>query len=518
MKKWIGFAFVVLVLLGVSACSKNAREMSTYDEKILVSEQPGSKGEESTSVNTDTTNMGSENAVDESNEIDQTETMIETLQNIETMAPLEEEPAYEIKSIDSFYNGYARIVTSTGYGYMNTKGEVVIEPIYDSASLIFDDLALVSLNGTKQMINRDGKAVYTASGKETAIGEFSNGYFWTETQKKTIGGNIPTMTYYDKNGEVAFELENVAHAYYNVALKNGAIKEVSMSGFNEYGYAVVAIPTTQSRTVFNLYFRDDYVQQIIDTSGKIKKWSDNYSIDEMYGAYALMYTPDEGFSHVRLNYHEMGVGYSFEGKWIPSKMYPISDARVDYLGNDCYAEYTSGYVYTRGYLGSVDYNVRTYKYFYWGRTRYNLSNIDEFEGASVKAIKILEANTTTLVIGMRLQSKDGVEFSTIVDIANEEITLQPTTEIELFFDQNSEKLVLENLSSDRQNRSHTDLYVAKDKTNGKYGYIDKNGEWIISPRYNTAGVFCENNGVIVAVVDNNTIIDCEGNVVYQIEK
>ena len=96
-------------------------------------------------------------------------------------------PAYTITSIAPVHNGLARFKTSEGkYGYMDINGNVVIEPIYESAPQSFDTLALVTKDGKQHFINRNGKIVYSETGNEVDILTFSNGLFGVETKKSTI--------------------------------------------------------------------------------------------------------------------------------------------------------------------------------------------------------------------------------------------------------------------------------------------------------------------------------------------
>lgn len=122
----------------------------------------------------------------------------------------DEEPVdpIEVFSIGVYSNGLARISTSTGYGYINTSGDVVIEPIYSAAEELADELIFVTLDGKQHFIDKSGNIVFTATGNEEKIGPYSNGYFCVVTKRLTIDGNIYALCYYDVNGDVSFELKN----------------------------------------------------------------------------------------------------------------------------------------------------------------------------------------------------------------------------------------------------------------------------------------------------------------------
>ncbi|MBR2431543.1 MAG: WG repeat-containing protein, partial [Clostridia bacterium] len=128
---------------------------------------------------------------------------------------------YKVESIGTFSEGLAVITTDKGYGYMNTRGEVVIapkysyacdfkdgwarvtdnsgkngyidksgnyviEPKYDYVSDTFDKIAQVQIDGVDKYINRNGDILYTVTGQESGRGAISNGYFWVETKEETL--------------------------------------------------------------------------------------------------------------------------------------------------------------------------------------------------------------------------------------------------------------------------------------------------------------------------------------------
>ena len=168
-------------------------------------------------------------------------------------------PIYEEAS--PFFNGLARVKSNGKYGYIGKTGEIVLPCIYDSADEKFDVLSMVSItsNGKTSLhyINVNGDYVYTATGDEKKIGDYQNGFFWVETEKITISGNAPTLTYYNEQGEVAFAIPN--------ARNSG-----NLSHFNEHGYAFVITRTDGEIPESS----DDYFAQrlMIDQSGQFVDW------------------------------------------------------------------------------------------------------------------------------------------------------------------------------------------------------------------------------------------------------
>ena len=58
------------------------------------------------------------------------------------------------------------------------------------------------------------------------------------------------------------------------------------------------------------------------------------------------------------------------------------------------------------------------------------------------------------------------------------------------------------------------LCKAKDTETDLFGFIDLNGNWVIEPQYKNVTDFSEYNGEAYAVVDETTIINSKGKVVF----
>ena len=58
--------------------------------------------------------------------------------------------------------------------------------------------------------------------------------------------------------------------------------------------------------------------------------------------------------------------------------------------------------------------------------------------------------------------------------------------------------------------------VTKDEKTGLYGYIDKNGNWVIQPTYRSVSDF-SGGADGVAIVDNKAIINSKGEVVFSLK-
>ena len=390
---------------------------------------------------------------------------------------------YEIKSIGAYHDGLAVISTTNGYGYIDTKGNVVIEPVYESAD-DFNTLALVKLNGKKQYINKKGETVYTATGKETKIGEFCNGFFWIESKEEAISGTVYSLTYYDEFGNIAFTCQNTQELYRNVPIYNmGADVKKSMSSFNEYGYA----PTEHGFV--------DRKGRYVEFSGLGKKFNitnvqNNYVlVDDIY----LYYIDFETLTATYLTYFSMPPRY---------------ELTIDYLGNGYYAEYYRGTKKTYIDISTTYQNaILSFEY------------IDELGGASVRAVNYYADHSGEDFITLYLESSSGVFFSTIIDMDGD-IILSPTKNISLG------KLIYKgNGVIEQYNEKVYQCYsfssgvcIAQDSQSGLYGYINTDGDWVIEAQFQNVTDFYGEGDNAVAVVNKNTVINRNGDIIFTIEK
>lgn len=89
------------------------------------------------------------------------------------------------------------------FGYIDTKGRVVIEPTYECSPYdIFpafesDYIRYSDMDNKDYLINKKGEIIYqTGVNGVTRIGNISEGYFWVETEKEDLSGSVYTVTYY----------------------------------------------------------------------------------------------------------------------------------------------------------------------------------------------------------------------------------------------------------------------------------------------------------------------------------
>ena len=397
----------------------------------------------------------------------------------------DETPTYEMYSIGAFSEGLAPISTNAGYGYIDMNGQIVIAPSYEEASE-FDTLALVRYQDTLQYINRNGETVYVHNGTKENLGECKNGFFWATTIEETLSGNIPTITYYDQNGQIAFSIEGASEAIQQIPdhnLNGWNIVDISMSSFNEYGYAIVKI---------------NGKNKFIDTTGQIVS-IDSFGIDN--SDYSVKKQQDQlvviSGSAYFLDYTNQLSVYLGRDSYYAYQL-PVSPLCQNY-----YATYYRS-TYSKQYTAIH----------YCGEILLDFNSISELGGATIKAVSISEVNHELYLI-LYAVSADGIFFSIISDMAGNFITT-PTKQYALGHKTLSLKDGAYCYEDFEAYAFHGDLCIARDTETGLYGYIDIQGNWVIPPQYNEATDFHVYGDNAVAVVNNNTIINRNGDVIFTI--
>ncbi len=422
-----------------------------------------------------------------------------------------EELEYEISSIGKFNDGLAVITTNIGYGYINPKGEVVIQPIFDSAcdfqngiacveksslygyintrgeyifepqftsaSIYFNKIAKVEKNGSTQYINTQGTVLYSINGKEVEIGEIKNGSFWVETVEELISGNVHTITYYKHDG-TKVSISNAEHVHYRYNYGSTTREGHEITSLNEFGYALVKRGNVQS-----LIKVGDNVEIVIDRlpTNNVNGNRDNY-----------YYDLDAKESY----YIDYSTGEKAEGQE------DFHDTIWRNLGNNYYFVDTKRSEYNYEYvLLHKDKVVLTF------------GEIEEFANATPLGVSRCEFNGKNY-FAVVLESQSYVKFTALMD-ENGNILISPTKEY-IFV---SEKEEYEH----GYNIIYTmtpivdGIFRVKSVETCLYGYVDLSGNWIIEPKYTSACDFYGEGNDAVAVVNENTIINRKGETVFSAE-
>lgn len=107
----------------------------------------------------------------------------------ETVFTLEKYKDKNIIAATSFYEDKAVIVTEDKkYGYINKKGEVIIPPIYDYASLFYNNCAFVSKDGEKMFIDDKKRILVKFEDKQMPLSLPSEGLFpYNDKEQESYG-------------------------------------------------------------------------------------------------------------------------------------------------------------------------------------------------------------------------------------------------------------------------------------------------------------------------------------------
>lgn len=107
----------------------------------------------------------------------------------ETVFTLEKYKDKNIIAATSFYEDKAVIVTEDKkYGYINKKGEVIIPPIYDYASLFYNNCAFVSKDGEKMFIDDKKRILVKFENKQMPLSLPSEGLFpYNDKEQESYG-------------------------------------------------------------------------------------------------------------------------------------------------------------------------------------------------------------------------------------------------------------------------------------------------------------------------------------------
>ncbi len=130
----------------------------------------------------------------------------------------------EQASYSPFSEGLARFHDGKAFGYINTKGETIIQPMYENATHFHEGVAIVQTveNKNISLINPKGVVITNLENKYTVVSAFSEGLAYAikngEIINEGVGseldfpdGIIGSVQYIDKQGKVVIDLS--AHKF-----------------------------------------------------------------------------------------------------------------------------------------------------------------------------------------------------------------------------------------------------------------------------------------------------------------
>ncbi len=388
------------------------------------------------------------------------------------------EPIY--KDAQHFHEGRARVYGLTGeddyschYGYIDTTGKLVTELTYWSADEQFNTLALVSDAQGKHYIDREGNVVYTETEDVIGIGAFSNGLFWVQTEEVRVSGNVFTLTYYNEKGEVAFTLENAKSVSQSDPL-------YANSNFNDFGYACVEVREEESEN-WNSYYTNIV---LVDKDGIIQTWAEignQDSITSLNGQYGFIggHSWDNSGYYFYINYANQTI----------TQTDSISYRNVQYINTKYFICECDLYKNNKKVVDDAD--------------------IPEFEGAWVLRLEPFMVNDE-IYIWVQLKNSDQVYFAALIDTKGN-VVIEPTASYSSFYE----------YKVDYRTKYAAHTFAAGvckvyDQKTHKIGFVDMNGKWVIEPQFSSATDFYGEGEDAVAVVNGQTIINRKGEVVFTI--
>lgn len=388
-------------------------------------------------------------------------------------------PIYE--KVCVFYKGLAAVVKGENQkGYIDTTGKEVIPCVYSSITSIMDTLAWVTTaDGVEQMINAKGEVVYTATGKEVAKGYYKNGFFWVETQEQKLSGNVNTVTYYDKNGEVS----SVHEGYSNLG---------DLSSRDPYGIAY--LKDNSSNTYKIAMFPSLYSEEIINVQGSFLRTSVG----------GLMYIDRKKGELI-----DSSDLYDADGTyWTMSHMTGngLDDAEI-------YLAAPKG-----TWDGPLTADLRGYhvsRILKGNQLLLDLEKVEEYAGvARFRCVVGWMGTDSKIYFTVRMVSPNGINFFSVIDEEGN-VLIAPTTKYHLGYEY-KETVNYVSVTCYENYAFSADRCIAKDPETDLFGYIDLTGNWVIPAQYESATDFQGEGDDAVAVVNGNTIINRKGEVIFSV--
>lgn len=397
----------------------------------------------------------------------------------------------------NFKNGLARVGMRGKFGYIDTKGNVVVDIVYDSASEYFEDIAIVEKDGVKQYINAEGTVLYTVTGKETALGEVSNGYFYIETKEALISGDEYTMTYYNAKGQKAV-VEDAKHGHHIYQKKGAATYDTvegrDLSVLNEWGCSVVQSSDGELKVIKIV---EDSVTILYAPGIVFRTRSGGYY---RFGDYIFP-------NNVFVNFETGNISESY----VPETTLKGKDRR-DLGDHYYYVDYVnySDYEIYDDYSACIIYN---------NKLAINLKEIAEFSSATPLGVARYKYDNKNY-FAVLLENESSTKFISLIDETGK-VLIAPTNEYNFMYSwkeySNEYRSMMEKERLFYSMLPIVDgLICARSSENSLYGYIGLDGEWVIQPQYQSATDFYGEGDDAVAVVNNNTIINRKGEIVFTI--
>ncbi len=386
--------------------------------------------------------------------------------------------------------------TQDKYGYTDYEGNVVIEPVYEYATGFSSGMARVTLDSEDAFIDLDGKvrfyvkdvlANYDLNEFSPTINDFSGGYAKVDTYANT--------TYIDKDGKFIVPMDRY---YDGHDFKDGAVQ----------------------------VFDNDYNTFIIDASGDVLFEADsNYEYYDYSEGYALTYGYDENqYGYVNKS-GEVVIGMTLDSAdnfkhglavYEELGLYGVLDASGKFL---VYPSFEEAEITDDGYVIGFD-GIFTIV------LNEKMELVGKFPGNQMYSIYgnvVIQPDSEGYVFkdlsGRELGTFDDYYFigdhffdsgdGRLIDTSNVQIGEETREVFKKKFDYDFKFLDAKgNVAIDLSEYDNVHPFsegLAVVEKNGKFGYIDTNGEIAIPIRYIDADDFIGGTASVETVTDYLTI-------------
>lgn len=221
------------------------------------------------------------------------------------------EPVYEW--VEEFSDGFALVGTDDGVGYIDKSGILLNQSLFDDAYPFSSGFGVVEVEGYLGVINRLGEWVINAEYDD--IGEPSEGFFYAE--KDGLFG------YLDYSGDVAipFQFDNATDFQSGVAVVDSAGKRGLISSQGTMltkfefdwieGFSKSAVPSR---------FRKDRLFGLLDSSGRVLadtlyealgEFHENLALAGMDGKYGFISVDGDTIIDFKYDFSDLALAGSF---------------------------------------------------------------------------------------------------------------------------------------------------------------------------------------------------------------
>ncbi len=269
---------------------------------------------------------------------------------IDTEGQIIIEPKYQYA--ESFSEGVAVIAESgssgTYYGYIDRKGDIILPLKYEYARGFHEGLAMVSEKGNILVINKSGEVSYKLP-DNMVVSDYGNGMAPMYPSSEMADTNDVAAGYIGRNGQMLFELDMIKGMPFSDGLSQVAVKNSEgklMWGYIDQGGAYVIEP----QFINSEPFTEGIAAVAVRDANGNKKWgyidkSGEFVIQAIFDSafafsenLAVIYLDNQGYGYIDRN-GQIVIGPSF--KMATAFSNGFASVRIDSTEFNCIDKYGS---------------------------------------------------------------------------------------------------------------------------------------------------------------------------------